>query len=251
MTFNVRQSIMAPEVLVGRQAILDAMFEAPLPRPDVLRNLGLYVLPMDLKRFLFFDSIYRRIQSVPGIICEFGCRWGQNIAILQGLRAIYEPLNPYRLILGFDTFEGLRGVKPEDGEATFAVEGAYAVADNYKDYLTKLLALKEGQGAALTHLQRFLVLKGDASDKLEEYLHEHPETLIAFAYFDMDIYAPTAKCLKLIQKHLTKGSVVGFDELNFADFPGEPRAFQEVVGSNTVELRQNPYCGAEMFYVVD
>ena len=142
-------------------------------------------------------------------------------------------------------------MKSEDGAAPFAVEGAYAVAENYEEYLTNLLALKEGQGAALTHLQRFVILKGDAADKLEEYLHHHPETLIAFAYFDMDIYAPTEKCLRLIQKHLTKGSVVGFDELNFADFPGETCAFQEVVGSVTVKLRQNPYCSAEMFYVVE
>ena len=129
-------------------------------------------------------------------------------------------------------------MKSEDGAAPFAVEGAYAVAENYEEYLTNLLALKEGQGAALTHLQRFVILKGDAADKLEEYLHHHPETLIAFAYFDMDIYAPTEKCLRLIQKHLTKGSVVGFDELNFADFPGETCAFQEVVGSVTVKLRR-------------
>lgn len=251
MTFNVRQSIMPHEVVAGRQAILEAMLESPLPRPDLLRNLGLYLLPMDLKRFLFFDSIYRQIRDVPGILCEFGCRWGQSLAILQGLRAIYEPLNPSRLIVGFDTFEGLRGVKPEDGTAQFAAEGAYGVTENYEDYLTNLLALKEGQGAALTQLRRSRVLKGDAAEKLEEYLGQHPETLIAFAYFDMDIYGPTEKCLRLIQKHLTRGSVVGFDELNFADFPGETRAFQEVVGSTRVKLRQNPYCTSEMFYVVE
>ena len=37
MTFNVRQSVMPGEVVVGRQAILDSMLRAPLPHPDLLR----------------------------------------------------------------------------------------------------------------------------------------------------------------------------------------------------------------------
>lgn len=251
MAFNIIPSIMPNDVVAGRQSILEAMLEAPMPKPELLRSLGLFLLPMDLKRFLFFDSIYRQIQTVPGIICEFGCRWGQNLAVLQGLRSIYEPFNPSRIIVGFDTFEGLRGVRPEDGSASVAVDGAYSVTKNYEEYLTNLLALKEVQGAALPHLQRFQVLKGDAPERLADYLTRHPETLISFAYFDMDIYEPTEKCLRLILKHLTKGSIVGFDELNYPNFPGETRAFQEVIGSTNVKLIRNPYCISEMYYVVE
>src|SRR5688500_8422350 len=154
MAFNVLPSIMPRDVVEGRKAILELMQQSPLPGPDLLRSLGLFLLPMDLKRFLFFDSIYRQLSTVPGIICEFGCRWGQSLAVLQGLRAIHEPLDASRVIVGFDTFEGLRGVTPADGPSQAAAEGAYGVVAQYEDYLTKLLTLKEQQGGALGHLQR-------------------------------------------------------------------------------------------------
>jgi hypothetical protein len=85
----------------------------------------------------------------------------------------------------------------------------------------------------------------------EEYLERHPETIVSFAYFDMDIYEPTAKCLRILQKHLTRGSVVGFDELCFPDFPGETLAVQEVIGISSIRLQRNQYCRSESFFVVE
>jgi hypothetical protein len=205
---------------------------------------------MDLKRFLFFDSLYRQFLNTPGIICEFGCRWGQTIGILQSLRAIYEPFNQFRMIIGFDTFQGLRGVSVKDGAAEFASEGAYGVTEGYAEYLEHMLALKESQ-SALPHVRKFRVITGDASKSFAQYLQAHPETIVSFAYFDMDIYEPTLNCLKLLRKHLTKGSIVGFDELNFPDLPGETLALQEAIGANNVRLQRNPWCGPECFFIFE
>ena len=129
MSHNVKKSVMNSDILETRREILDALTNSPIPRDELIRNLGLYQLPMDVKRLLFFDSLYRQFVNTPGIICEFGCRWGQNLAILQSLRAIYEPYHHLRTIVAFDTFGGLRGVTPADGSAEFAAEGAYGVTD--------------------------------------------------------------------------------------------------------------------------
>ena len=37
----------------------------------------------------------------------------------------------------------------------------------------------------------------------------------------MDIYKPTKNCLKAIKPHLTKGSILAFDEPNCKDFLGK------------------------------
>ncbi len=203
---------------------------------------------MDLKRFLFFDSLYRLQLNTPGVICEFGCRWGQNLAIMQSLRAIYEPYNHYRTIVGFDTFSGLSGVSAQDGNAPHAATGAYGVTPHYATELERLLTLKESQ-AALPQIKKFQIVAGDASETFAEYLQQRPETIISFAYFDMDLYAPTRKCLELLRPHLTQGSVVGFDELVFRDFPGETLAFQEVFGANQVRLQRNQWSGPETFFI--
>ena len=78
-------SVMPGETVEARLRILQSLQAAPLPPRELIRNLGLYMLPMELKRYLFFADLYQQILSVPGIIVEFGCRWGQNLAVLQSL----------------------------------------------------------------------------------------------------------------------------------------------------------------------
>ena len=87
-------------------------------------------------------------------------------------------------------------------------------------------------------------MKGDVVETVPTYLKKHPETIIALAIFDMDIYQPTKAALSAIKDHLIKGSVVAFDELNHPDFPGETLAFRETFGSDYELIRSpsNPYC---------
>ncbi len=200
MKHQMKQSVMDSDTVQSRQEIVQALRNSPLSPEELLRNLGLYLLPMDLKRFLFFDSLYRLQLNTPGVICEFGCRWGQNLAIMQSLRAIYEPYNHYRTIVGFDTFSGLSGVSAQDGNAPHAATGAYGVTPHYATELERLLTLKESQ-AALPQIKKFQIVAGDASETFAEYLQQRPETIISFAYFDMDLYARRANvwsCYDLI-----------------------------------------------------
>ena len=71
-------------------------------------------------------------------------------------------------------------------------------------------------------------------------MEKHPETIIALAYFDFDLYTPTRDCLKAILPHLTKGSVLAFDELNMPEFPGETLAVKEVLGLSRYAIRRDP-----------
>ncbi len=242
-------SVMPESVVHARLALCQHLLQSPIPPQELIRNLGLYLLPMDIKRILFFADLYQQIVSVPGVILEFGTRWGQNLAVLQSLRSILEPYHHRRLIVGFDTFEGFPEVTPQDGTASAAHVGAYSVTENYDVCLEQLLALREKQ-SPLPEVKKFRVVKGNAPEMLDQYLHEHPETIVALAYFDMDLFQPTADCLKLLKGRLTQGSVVGFDELNHAAFPGETIAVQEVLGLEKIRLRRSLWSADESYFVV-
>jgi hypothetical protein len=99
-------------------------------------------------------------------------------------------------------------------------------------------------------VRKFHVIKGDAPAEFEKWLADHPETIVALAYFDMDLYEPTAQCLRLLKGRLTQGSIVGFDELNHAKFPGETLAVREVLGLENVRLMRSPWSADESFFVV-
>ena len=233
---NVLVGASAPEV-ARRQQFAQQVRESPIPNTELLHNLGLYLNRQTLARLLFFTELYQQIIPVHGVAMEFGVRWGQNLALMHALRGIYEPFNYNRKIIGFDTFGGFPSIDAKDGDQVQA--GDYGVTPDYQSYLTQILTLHE-QDSPIPHKRKFELVAGDASETVPRYLRDHPETVIAFAYFDFDIYAPTKACLAAIRPRLTKGAIVAFDELNCPEFPGETLAFDEVFGVANYALRRSP-----------
>jgi hypothetical protein len=221
-----------------RRVLADLLRNCPIPEDELLMNMGLFLTPQNLSRILFMDHLYRKIIDLQGVVVEFGCRWGQNLALFTALRGIYEPFNRLRKIVGFDTFEGLSGVVEKDG-ALMKPQG-YSVTPEYERYLETLLALQEKE-SPLPHLRKFEIIKGDAVSGIEAYLDRNPHTIIALAYFDMDIYEPTRKCLESIKGRMTKGGIIGFDEINDPATPGETLALKEVFGLDRYPVRRYRY----------
>jgi len=222
--------------------------DCPIPDHELLENLGLFLNRQTLSRILFFHDLYRKIIDVNGVIMEFGVRWGQNLALFESFRGVYEPYNHTRKIIGFDTFSGFPSVHHKDGSSEIVKKGAYSVTEHYDKYLEKILDYHELE-SPLSHIKKYELVKGDAILSIEKYLNEHPETIIAFAYFDFDIYEPTKKCLEAIKGHLAKGSIIGFDELNCHFFPGETLAFKEVFELSKYRIIRSPH-SAWMSYIV-
>lgn len=223
----------------------------PIPDNDILQNLGLFISSKNLSRILFIDHIYKQILDVHGIVIEFGTRWGQNMSLFSALRGIYEPFNRHRKIVGFDTFTGFPDVSEKDSKSCSIMrKGGLACSDNYVEYLTKVIEFQEKDNP-MGHIKRFEVIEGDAILELESYLKRHPETIIALAYFDFDIYMPTKKCLERIKSYIVKGSILAFDELSDHDSPGETIALSETFGLNNIRLKRYPYTSRVSYFVVE
>jgi hypothetical protein len=220
-----------------KQTLVSGLRASRVPDRELLDNLGLYLTRQTLSRINFMQQLYAKILPVHGVIMEFGVRWGQNMALFSNLRGIHEPYNYNRKIIGFDTFEGFPSVAPEDGGRVQA--GDYGVAENWMEELEGILDFHT-QNAPIPHKKKHELVRGDATQTLPAYLSEHPETIIALAYFDFDLYVPTRDCLQAILPHLTKGSILAFDELNMSEFPGETMALREVLGLSRYAIRRDP-----------
>jgi DNA-directed RNA polymerase subunit N (RpoN/RPB10) len=240
----------SPEEIDNKQRFYDLYNSSPIAHDEVLNNLGLFINRQCLSRMIFMHDMYKNILDVNGVIVEFGVRWGQNLALFQNFRGMYEPFNHTRKIIGFDTFSGFPSVDQKDGRSNVATVGSYSVSDGYEKYLEEVLSYHETE-SPISHLKKFEIVKGDASVTLEGYLKEYPETIIALAYFDFDIYEPTKKCLELIRGRLGKGSVIGFDELNYQEFPGETIAFDEVLGISNYKIIRSPITPLPSYIIVE
>ncbi|RJQ40801.1 MAG: crotonobetainyl-CoA--carnitine CoA-transferase [Nitrospiraceae bacterium] len=232
----------------NREHFVGQLKHCPIPDNEILDNLGLFLRRQTLSRILFMHELYRKILDVHGVVIEFGVRWGQNLALFESFRGMYEPYNYNRKVIGFDTFTGFPQVDQKDG-GTLTI-GDYGVTEGYESFLEAVLKYHESE-SPIAHIKKFELIKGDATETIETYLEKHPETVVALAYFDFDIYLPTKKCLMAIKDRLTRGSILAFDELNCPQFPGETIAFKEVFGIDKFALKRNslnPLCS---YVVID
>lgn len=129
------------------------------------------------------------------------------------------------------------GVTAEDGSRW--ATGDYSVVPGWRDQLDGLLTF-HNQNNPIGHILKHELVTGDVTESVPAYLEANPETVVALAYFDLDLYAPTRTSLELILPHMPLGSVLVFDELNSRDFPGETRAVREVLELRASTFRRFP-----------
>ncbi len=210
-------------------------------------NLSLIMSHLEWRDIIIMVDLYRMLMPIHGVIMEFGCKFGRNLCAFEELRTIFEPYNLTRKIIGFDTFEGLTDIHKKDGKVfKHKKAGAFSTPDGWEKVLENLLSVHAHlrlQDDRILHK----IVKGDVRTTVPQYLRDNPETIIALAYFDLDIYEPTFACLKSIIPHLMQGSILVFDEICYDRWPGETIALMESIGINNVKLERLVYSQTKAF----
>ncbi|MET9556552.1 TylF/MycF/NovP-related O-methyltransferase [Streptomyces sp. NPDC006645] len=220
----------------ARERLTKLMVDTPVPPEYLIDHLGIYMRRHQVADLLSMDALYRMCRDIPGEIMEFGVLHGRHLAALTALRGIHEPYNSTRRIIGFDTFTGFPEVADVDRVSPSAVSGRFATADGFPGHLREVLDCHESV-EPLGHIRRTFVVEGDVRETVPAHLRNNPQTVIALAYFDLDLYEPTRDVLEAIRPRLARGGVVAFDEFAHPKWPGETVALQETLGLDTTELR--------------
>ena len=222
--------------LEARNRLAAHFVNSPIPLNELLFNVGLYTRTSVLAKFILLSDIYKRVVSIPGSIVEFGTWYGQNLVILENLRAIYEPFNKQRRIIGFDTFAGYTDPSDKDKQSDVWAEGSYSTGSEYKDYLEELLKIHESSNILGHNIGNHELVVGDVSQTAPVFFSNNKSQIVAFAYFDMGLYEPTKIALEALIPNLVPGSIILFDELTWSESPGEAIAFKEVFLGSRYEI---------------
>ena len=218
---------------------------------EMLRNLGLFIPRMQWADIMHMMKLYEMMVPVHGVFAEFGVLWGKNLALAVAMRGIMEPYNLSRKILGFDTFTGFTNdITPEDGKDVGIKTGYFDTIDEYEDMLHKILWCHEQQ-APISHIKKFDLIKGDISKTLPQYLDDHPETIFAMVYIDVDLYNPTRAILHSVMDLIPKGGILAFDELGHNRFPGETVALRDALKIRNLKIQRFPFSGWKSFVVME
>lgn len=234
----------------GYRKLVEALKNTPIPDSEILANLALFIPRAELARMIFIHELYRRVIDINGVIIEFGVRWGRNLALWTTCRSMYEPYNFGRRIVGFDTFEGFPSVSELDGDSKSASVGGFGVSLDYEETLAGILNAHEAI-APRSNIVKYNLVKGNIIETLPAFLDENPQIVIALAYIDVDLYEPTKLILETIVPYMSRGGIIGFDELNSTEFPGETIAAREALGLRSQRVRRYPFSSLQSYVVLD
>ena len=209
--------------------LAEAMRTSTIPTAEFIENLHLFITPQQMRRIYFLTEVYKKILNVPGCVMQFGVRWGRELALFESLRTLFESFHHARHVIGFDTFDGYAGVDEKDGSHQVMAEGNLATHENYADELNQILEIRNRLDP-LGQIPKHGLVKGDVCETLPAYLEQNPQTVVALAHLDMNIYAPTKAVLEILRPHMPKGAVVVIDEVGLKSMPGETVALKEVFG---------------------
>jgi predicted O-methyltransferase YrrM len=191
-----------------------------------------------ISRLLHLNDLYIKNLKNAGSIIEFGVQYGTSSNILYNLRDIYEPQNYNRKIYSFDTFTGFTSISKNDSKKNKV--GDYKTSSGYENILENILSINQRLNSK-PNIKKHQIIKGDVCKTFKQWSKNNKHEIISMAIFDMDIFKPTNEVLKYIKNHLTKGSILVFDEINHADFPGETIALKKNFDLKNIKLNQSKF----------
>ncbi|MFZ0601570.1 MAG: TylF/MycF/NovP-related O-methyltransferase [Roseiarcus sp.] len=206
----------------GYEDWFNRMFEVEMPTPNTWPFTTFVqdtpwcdevVAGMHRGEVLYAENLMRGLEtdSVEGDIVEFGIYEG---AWLEALAEMRERHGWTRTLWGFDSFEGLP--EPKAGfDPTCWTKGMYAAP--YDAVSMRLRAVDRPW---------LRLVRGWFSETLPDEPARSIEK-IAYARIDSDLYESCADCLKFLEPRLVNGAVLVFDDWQFTNTHGEPRAFKE------------------------
>ena len=223
--------------------------DRPFPDNQLLTNLGLFSRSSALSKIFFLYEAYTLVKNVPGDFYVFGVWLGQDLVLLESLRAILEPYNTSRALIGFDTFDGYDNITSKDKPSDVIAEKGYATPKNYAKFLENLLSYHREENI-MGHALKHILVPGDVTKTAKEYVSAHQESMVALAYFDMALYEPTLAALQAINDRLMPGSVIAFDELNDPRYPGETQAFREWILKKNYQITRSTFLPDRSFVII-
>lgn len=219
---------------------------------EKLENFAKYVPRQSLSLFLAKYDLFKRIVNIHGSIVECGVHLGGGLMTFAQISAILEPVNYTRKVIGFDTFGGFPGLSKKDAHSRseLAKTGGFAISGEKYEDLKGAIEMFD-RNRLLNHIPKVELVKGDATKTIPRYLKENPHTVVSLLYLDFDLFEPTKVAIENFLPRMPKGAIIGFDELNLNNWPGETLAVLETVGINSLRIRRVPFVPSFSYAILE
>jgi len=183
-----------------------------------LDHFSLFVGVHNIARKKFLLDELEKTLDVAGNIYEFGTWRGSTLVLLAAWYRLRRPQGN-KLVIGFDSFEGLATGTAQDGSARNKHAGQYR---GDEQVLREVIAAR-----GLEPYVRLVV--GDVIETCAPYFAEQPFKKVSFALLDMDLFEPTEAAIRQLLPNLMPGGKIIFDEATTPQWEGEQRALDLLI----------------------
>jgi len=162
---------------------------------DLITNYGLFSGDTNLFKTLIIFDLIKQTSKVKGDIIELGIHKGNTSLLVKKILSIFKIKKKLYLL---DHFKGLIHYNKEDTNLSKKFKG---------QYVSKKKQIKEFLN--FFDFKNITIIDKDATTLKPGFFKNKKFSL---AYFDMDLYKPTLKALIAIDKNISVGGLIVFDE---------------------------------------
>lgn len=196
-------------------------YNKPFSKEFILKNFGLFVGDKTLYRLLLCYQLLLETKKVKGDVVEFGIWNGNN---LFTLKKILDFIKVKKKVIGYDDFKGFPNPRPKYRKVKKGNLGLYSGDMNLIKYIINFYKLNN------------IKIINDDIMNLKKHLKSFSK--LSFIYIDCDIYKTTAHIFKLLNKKLSVGGIIAFDEANNNKKSGEGKALREFYLENKKKYKK-------------
>ena len=201
---------------------------------DKINSFTRFISRQNVAKLIAQYKLIEMSKNKLGDIIEAGIYFGSGLMGWANILASLEPYNYQCKIIGFDTFQGSKGVTEFDNNKLIKrKEGEYK-ADVFEDLKNSIFIYD--QDRPLNHMTKVEMYKGDISKISRKYSNDNPQTNLRILHIGMNLYKPTLETLKNFEKFYSKGTIIAVDGLNHAT-GGCMKAVKEVFDIKKYELK--------------
>jgi|TARA_Y100000590_G_C15432330_1_gene905671 Macrocin-O-methyltransferase (TylF). len=178
----------------------------------VINNFGSFLGDKSFYRWMVCFELIKKTKKIKGDIVEFGVWNGNN---LFTIKKVVDYLNMKKKIIGYDHFKGMPN---PDKKNNFK---------GNKNFINKIIKFY--------NFNNIQIIDDDMMNLKKNLKHF---SKLSFIYIDCDIYKTTAEVLKLLNKKLSIGGIIAFDEGNYGIKYGEGKAVYEFYKKNKSKYKK-------------
>ena len=204
-----------------------------------------------LKRFLAHAELFKQVVEVPGDIAELGVFRGMGLMTWANLLEAYCIGNRTKTVWGFDNWQGITELAPEDGAEIPGAEKRIGGFDPsaFKQELLDAIAIFDND-RFIPQKPRIKLVDGPIEETAGRFVSEHPGVRFSLVHFDCDMYKPTRAALEAFWPLLSRGGLMLFDEYAIPDWPGETLAVDEFFTDKQVRIQTLAWNNVPAGYLV-